>query len=165
MKNVTVMNYTFNSTRCIRNLKFMKNVTVINYTFNSTRCISNQDMFYCLLTYRRYLSTPHGALGTKTIAKGFINAFCFQLHTVHQERGGTSPKEVLNHLTFNSTRCIRNAVSALKSAIEALIFQLHTVHQEPQIATLTKIRHINNFVKRAPLSNEVNFPKSEIMQS
>jgi len=36
---------------------------------------------------------------------------------------------------------------------------------EPQIATLIKIRHINNFVKGAPLSNEVNFPKSEIMQS
>jgi hypothetical protein len=36
---------------------------------------------------------------------------------------------------------------------------------EPQTTTLTKIRHINNFVKRAPLSNEVNFPKSEIMQS
>jgi hypothetical protein len=34
-----------------------------------------------------------------------------------------------------------------------------------QTTTLTKIRHINNFVKRVPLSNEVNFPKSEIMQS
>ena len=34
-----------------------------------------------------------------------------------------------------------------------------------QTTTLIKIRHINNFVKRAPLSNEVNFPKSEIMQS
>jgi hypothetical protein len=36
---------------------------------------------------------------------------------------------------------------------------------EPQITTLTKIRHINYFVKRAPLSNEVDFPKSEIVQS
>jgi len=36
---------------------------------------------------------------------------------------------------------------------------------EPQITTLTKIRHINHFVKVAPFSNEVNFPKSEIMQS
>ena len=41
----------------------------------------------------------------------------------------------------------------------------HTVGSEPQITTLTKIRHINHFVKVAPLSNEVNFPKSEIMQS
>ena len=41
----------------------------------------------------------------------------------------------------------------------------HTVGLEPQITTLTKIRHINNFVKGAPFSNEVNFPKSEIMQS
>jgi len=41
----------------------------------------------------------------------------------------------------------------------------HTVGLEPQTTTLTKIRHINNFVKGAPLSNEVNFPKSEIMQS
>ena len=41
----------------------------------------------------------------------------------------------------------------------------HTVGSEPQITTLTKIRHINHFVKGAPLSNEVNFPKSEIMQS
>jgi len=36
---------------------------------------------------------------------------------------------------------------------------------EPQITTLTKIRHINHFVRVAPLSNEFNFPKSEIMQS
>jgi hypothetical protein len=28
---------------------------------------------------------------------------------------------------------------------------------EPQITTLTKIRHINHFVKVAPFSNEVNF--------
>ena len=41
----------------------------------------------------------------------------------------------------------------------------HTVGSEPQITTLTKIRHINHFVKVAPFSNEVNFPKSEIMQS
>jgi len=39
------------------------------------------------------------------------------------------------------------------------------VGSEPQITTLNKIRHINHFVKGAPLSNEVNFPKSEIMQS
>jgi len=36
---------------------------------------------------------------------------------------------------------------------------------EPQTTTFTKIRNINHFVKRVPLSNEVNFPKSEIMQS
>jgi len=36
---------------------------------------------------------------------------------------------------------------------------------EPQTTTLNKIRHINHFVKVVPLSNEVNFPKSEIMQS
>ncbi len=41
----------------------------------------------------------------------------------------------------------------------------HTVGLEPQITTLNKIRHINHFVKGAPFSNEVNFPKSEIMQS
>ena len=41
----------------------------------------------------------------------------------------------------------------------------HTVGSEPQITTLNKIRHINHFVKVVPLSNEVNFPKSEIMQS
>jgi hypothetical protein len=41
----------------------------------------------------------------------------------------------------------------------------HAVGSEPQIATLTKIRHINHFVKVAPFLNEVNFPKSEIMQS
>ncbi len=41
----------------------------------------------------------------------------------------------------------------------------HTVGSEPQITTLIKIRHINHFVKVAPFSNEVNFPKSEIMQS
>jgi len=39
------------------------------------------------------------------------------------------------------------------------------VGSEPQITTLNKIRHINHFVKVVPLSNEVNFPKSEIMQS
>jgi len=39
------------------------------------------------------------------------------------------------------------------------------VGSEPQTTTLNKIRHINNFVKRAPLSSEVNFPKSKIMQS
>jgi len=41
----------------------------------------------------------------------------------------------------------------------------HPVGLEPQITTSTKIRHINHFVKRTLLSNEVNFPKSEIMQS
>ncbi len=41
----------------------------------------------------------------------------------------------------------------------------HTVGLEPQTTTLTKIIHINHFVKVAPFSNEVNFPKSEIMQS
>ena len=41
----------------------------------------------------------------------------------------------------------------------------HTVGLEPQTTTLTKIRHINHSVKVVPLSNEVNFPKSEIMQS
>ena len=41
----------------------------------------------------------------------------------------------------------------------------HTVGLEPQTTTLNKIRHINNFVKGTPFSNEVNFPKSEIMQS
>jgi len=39
------------------------------------------------------------------------------------------------------------------------------VGSEPQTTTLNKIRHINHFVKVAPLSSEVNFPKSEIMQS
>jgi len=39
------------------------------------------------------------------------------------------------------------------------------VGSEPQTTTLNKIRHINHFVKVAPFSNEVNFPKSEIMQS
>ena len=41
----------------------------------------------------------------------------------------------------------------------------HTVGSEPQTTTLNKVRHINNFVKGAPFSNEVNFPKSEIVQS
>ncbi len=41
----------------------------------------------------------------------------------------------------------------------------HTVGLEPQTTTLIKIRHINHFVKVAPFSNEVNFPKSEVMQS
>ena len=41
----------------------------------------------------------------------------------------------------------------------------HTVGLEPQTTTLNKIRHINHFVKGTPFSNEVNFPKSEIMQS
>ncbi len=41
----------------------------------------------------------------------------------------------------------------------------HPVGSELQTTTLTKIRHINHFVKVAPFSNEVNFPKSEVMQS
>jgi len=41
----------------------------------------------------------------------------------------------------------------------------HTVGLERQTTTLNKIGHINHFVKVAPFLNEVNFPKSEIMQS
>jgi len=50
-------------------------------------------------------------------------------------------------------------------ASKELLSTPHGALGTPQIATLTKIRHINHFVNRAPFSNEVNFPKSEIMQS
>jgi len=36
---------------------------------------------------------------------------------------------------------------------------------KPQTTASTKIRNINHFVNVAPFSNEVNFPKSEVMQS
>ena len=53
----------------------------------------------------------------------------------------------------------------MKQNQQAQLSPSHTVGLEPQTTTLNKIRHINNFVKGTPFSNEVNFPKSEIMQS
>ena len=156
--------------------------------FNSTRYIRNEQQSLSGGA-EKMLSTPHGTLGTKKLVWATIRQSTpinFQLHTVHQElvrlvNGKLKP------VAFNSTRYIRNAnyyVVELQrsfrlstphgtlgtgteyiSNCNSAVFQLHTVHQEPQTTTLTKIRHINNFVKGVPLSNEVNFPKSEIMQS
>ena len=109
----------FNSTRYIRNSGCGEARPKGSKPFNSTRYIRNTEVNTWTKS-TRYLSTPHGTLGTK------VKAIAFP----HRKD-----------------------------------FQLHTVHQEPQTTTLTKIRHINHFVNRAPLSNEVNFPKSEIMQS
>ena len=63
------------------------------------------------------------------------------------------------------TRWARNGEVKVYSEFQVEKSPSHTVGSEPQTTTLNKIRHINNFVKGAPLSNEVNFPKSEIMQS
>ncbi len=85
-------------------------------------------------------------------------------HTV-----GSEPvlKHYLNikNKRLHPTRWARN--KALKPLLGkfATMSPSHTVGSEPQITTLIKIRHINHFVKGAPFSNEVNFPKSEIMQS
>ena len=137
---------------------------------------------------RKILSTPHGALGTQDVYTlrieqpvitfqlhtvhqeqniwiiGYGLDYIFQLHTVHQEH-----KTILIYSWWLMRLSTPHGALGTREGQSLLVvkevFQLHTVHQEPQIATLIKIRHINNFVKRAPISNEVNFPKSEIMQS
>jgi hypothetical protein len=88
---------------------------------------------------------PHGGLRTMRVVYDWFgkeSLFRSPSHTVGLEHGFPGSKLSIN----------------LKSPS-------HTVGLELQTTTLTKIRHINHFVKRAPLSNEVNFPKSEIMQS
>ena len=115
-------------------------------SFNSTRYIRNwvwvgwQGLF-------TILSTPHGTLGTN----------CAEEELEEAREWLSTPHGTLGTL---EQRGLRTGYSNFLK-----YFQLHTVHQEPQTTTLTKTRHINNFVKRVPLSNEVNFPKSEIMQS
>ena len=97
---------TFNSTRCIRNLKQKLELEKIKKTFNSTRCIRNR--IFCVGMRRNFLlSTPHGALGTitgKSVTHVVMN---FQLHTVHQEHYIEDFK-IMEFAAFNSTRCIRN---------------------------------------------------------
>ncbi len=76
-------------------------------------------------------------------------------------------------LTFSSdvvkrlhpTQWARNPEVSGVGVVEKVMSPSHPVGSEPQITTLTKIRHINHFVKVAPFPSEVNFPKSEIMQS
>jgi hypothetical protein len=90
------------------------------------------------------VSIPHGGLRTSQTRHSRNDLVSIPhggLRTPKQEREGIQPKE---SFTLSPS---------------------HTVGLERQTTTLTKIRHINHFVKRAPLSNEVNFPKSEIMQS
>ena len=56
----------FNSTRCIRNgVRVEKKLKETFKAFNSTRCIRNKGDVPCK-EKSRHLSTPHGALGTKT---------------------------------------------------------------------------------------------------
>ena len=133
----------FNSTRYIRNVRKAQVGRLINITFNSTRYIRNLSPW-------------------QTTPCLFLNDF--QLHTVHQELSDGSSKitQASSLSTPHGTLGTSFSNSPTRSHV---LFQLHTVHQEPQTTTLTKIRHINNFVKGVPLSNEVNFPKSEIMQS
>ena len=55
---------TFNSTRCIRNMRETNGLAGIQKSFNSTRCIRNFRMDRQSVG-RLDLSTPHGALGTE----------------------------------------------------------------------------------------------------
>ena len=155
----------FNSTRYIRNAARRLCGHHTLSPFNSTRYIRNS--FCTFLTSRKFtLSTPHGTLGTLEHTE---KAQIKHGHAFNSTRYIRNPYDPITFYlyqdTFNSTRYIRNTNIYRIKPYSAVNFQLHTVHQEPQTTTLTKIRHINPFVKGAPLSNEVNFPKSEIMQS
>jgi hypothetical protein len=98
------------------------------------------------------VAIPHGGLGTQLcpmfLRKIFIRS---PSHTVGLEQQA-------------ATKTIPHGGWKLSYVFEGMS-PSHTVGLEPQTTTLTKIRHINHFVKGAPFSNEVNFPKSEIMQS
>ena len=91
-----------------------------------------------------FVSIPHGGLGTLSTVRHWLDRGIINVSIPHGGLGTPNKQE--------QPRQSQESPS-------------HTVGSEPQITTLTKIRHINHFVKVAPLSNEVNFPKSEIMQS
>ena len=134
-----------------------------------------------------HVTIPHGGLGTgacRARARGVPNChhptrwarnFCHYKkhceyyrspsHTVGSERlRGTQNISVLRAVTIPHGG-LRTKQKAKEVIMELRRSPSHTVGSEPQITISTKIRHINHFVKVAPFSNEVNFPKSEIMQS
>ena len=107
----------------------------------------------------RLVTIPHGGLRTGMILR-FWAGFCLKSpsHTVGSEPTQKSSKKP-NPISHHPTRWAQNL---RKFGLGALYSESpsHTVGSEPQITTLTKIRHINNFVKKAPLSNEVKIGRA-----
>ncbi len=91
-----------------------------------------------------FLLSPSHPVGSEHILEQKINSHPSSRHPTQWARNFIMYRRLLNSLAESPS---------------------HPVGSEPQTTTLTKIRHINHFVKGAPFSNEVNFPKSEIMQS
>ena len=110
------------------------------------------------------VAIPRGGLGTGT-DKHLNNPY----HKSPSHAVGLEPtgKEKGDYTAIgrHPTRWAWNSFTVIFEDAQNDMSPSHTVGLEPQITTLTKIRHINHFVKGAPFSNEVNFPKSEIMQS
>jgi hypothetical protein len=124
----------------------IENATYLEVCHHPTRWAWNLQLLLDLWK-DIHVTIPHSGLGTTKLTTSQDKHQ--RLHPTRWARNKRLSKEVI-------TRCV-NAIQDQSPS--------HTVGSEPQTTTLTKIRHINHFVKRAPLSNEVNFPKSEIMQS
>ena len=127
--------FSFNSTRYIRNLLRMGLTNQKRKTFNSTRYIRNYEL-YLHKNKEEGLSTPHGTLGTRVHGGDSQPVNGFQLHTVHQEQR-FSLFRFSCRKSFNSTRYIRNSSPASFLPVLKGNFQLHTVHQEPTGSTGT----------------------------
>ena len=140
---------TFNSTRYIRNgslaVWIVSNLRLP--AFNSTRYIRNYLLKYLVKSHHKYLSTPHGTLGTSLSCSFIALVSIFQLHTVHQElakklkrsrtyilstpHGTLGTTYLLNTPTFtkypfNSTRYIRNFQR--DQSVFSEVFSLSTPH-------------------------------------
>ena len=103
--------------------------------FNSTRYIRNFSARLFSM-FKMFLSTPHGTLGTLGCVLNHQKNYVFQLHTVHQEPIGWRNERIeifrnfqlhtvhqerlfwvyhiLQCVTFNSTRYIRNMIPSKK---------------------------------------------------
>ena len=107
---------------------------------------------------------PHGGLGTFPLYKKLKHSKLSPSHTVGSEQEADISRENINTLVTIPHGGLGTRKRSFKP-YELYLSPSHTVGSEPQITTLIKIRNINNFVNGAPFSNEVNFPKSQIMQS
>ncbi len=119
-----------------------------------------------LLVLLMLVSIPHGGLGTNKV----LNHLLVLLMLVSIPHGGLGTKKKSLYACFLSIVSIPHGGLGTIIAFDFVTFLIflspsHTVGSEPQTTTLNKIRHNNHFVKVAPFSNEVNFPKSEVMQS
>ena len=100
---------------------------------------------------RKQVTIPHSGLGTaQHYNKAFNSLDVSSSHTV-----GLEPMiHAIQRIYYEESPSHAVGLEQLNLSVFPHIYTYqspsHTVGLEPQITTLTKIRHINNFVKRAP---------------